>query len=262
MDPLIPRQTEIMDIAKRDGRVDVDSLAETFEVTPQTIRKDLNLLCDRELLERVHGGAVFPSGVTNFAYESRRRYAAEEKEAIGKAAAKLIPDNASLILNIGTTTEQVAQALVRHDGLMVITNNINVANIMHAGSNADVVVAGGMLRKSDGGLVGEATIDFIKQFKVDYAIIGVSAIDPDGSLLDYDYREVRISQTILKHARKTILVSDSMKFERNAPVRIGHLSDVDYFIVDKTPPEDIQQICRNADTEIIVAASPNSENEQ
>ncbi|PLW76688.1 DeoR/GlpR family DNA-binding transcription regulator [Cohaesibacter celericrescens] len=259
MEALIPRHQDILDIAKREGRVDVDGLADTFDVTPQTIRKDLNYLCDKDRLERVHGGAIYPSGVTNYAYESRRMHAALEKEVIGKAAAQLIPDNASLILNIGTTTEQVARALVRHDGLMVITNNINVANILHELSNADVVVAGGMLRKSDGGLVGEATIDFIEQFKVDFAVIGVSAIDADGSLLDYDYREVRISQTILQHARKTILVSDSMKFERNAPVRIGHLSDIDIFVVDKTPSEEIQQICRDAETQIVVASPSNSE---
>ena len=259
LDPLIPRHSNILDIAKRNGRVDVDGLASHFDVTPQTIRKDLNFLCDNELLERVHGGAIYKSGVSNYAYTERRSHAAIEKAAIGKAAASLIPDNASLILNIGTTTEQVAQALVRHDGLLVITNNINVANIMHSNSSADVVVAGGMLRKTDGGLVGEATVDFIKQFKVDFAIIGVSAIDNDGALLDYDYREVRISQEILQHARKRVLVGDSMKFERNAPVRIGHLSDVNYFVTDRMPNDAIQMICRDADTEIVVAPPSNSE---
>ena len=262
MEQLIPRQQEILDIAKREGRVDVDTLSSAFDVTPQTIRKDLNLLCDRELLERVHGGAIFPSGVANYAYDARRLHASAEKEAIGKMAARLIPDNASIILNIGTTTEQVAHALVRHDGLLVITNNINVAHILHTGSNAEVVVAGGTLRKSDGGIIGEATTDFIKQFKVDYAIIGVSAIDQDGSLLDYDYREVRVSQAILQHARKTILVSDSMKFERNAPVRIGHLKDIDHFVVDQMPSPEIQNICRDAGTEILIAPPTDSENEQ
>ncbi|WP_119308700.1 DeoR/GlpR family DNA-binding transcription regulator [Cohaesibacter haloalkalitolerans] len=262
MENLIPRHKDILDIAKRDGRVDVDSLAASFNVTPQTIRKDLNFLCDGEMLERVHGGAIFPSGVANYAYAARRQHAAAEKASIGKATAALIPDSASLIINIGTTTEQVAHALVRHDSLMVITNNINVANIMHTGSNAEVVVAGGMLRKEDGGLVGEATVDFIRQFKVDFAIIGTSAIDEDGTLLDYDFREVRVAQAILQHARKTILVSDSMKFERTAPVRIGHLSDVDYFVTDTLPSEDIQAICHDAGTEIIVAAPDKSENEQ
>lgn len=261
MDALHPRQIDILDLAKREGRVEVDGLAEHFSVTPQTIRKDLNFLCDQEMLERVHGGALYPSGVTNFAYEARRLHAASAKEAIGKAAAGLVPDNASVILNIGTTTEQVAHALLRHEGLMVITNNINVANILHVANGVDVAVAGGMLRKSDGGLVGEATIDFIQQFKVDYAIVGTSSIDSDGSLLDYDYREVRVSQAILQHARKTILVCDSMKFERNAPVRIGHLADIDIFVTDQMPSEEIQQICRDADTQLVIAAQSSNGDE-
>ena len=111
MEPLHPRLTDILDLARNRGRVDVDGLSLHFDVTPQTIRKDLNDLCDRRLLQRVHGGAVYPSGVSNFAYDARRMLATDSKALIGAAAAKLIPDNASIILNIGTTTEQVAMAL-------------------------------------------------------------------------------------------------------------------------------------------------------
>ncbi len=101
----------------------------------------------------------------------------------------------------------------------------------------EVIIAGGMVRSSDGGILGEQTVDFISQFKVDYAVIGVSAIDDDGSLLDFDYREVRAAQAIIENARNVILVSDSMKFTRSAPVRIGHISQVDIFVTDRTPPE-------------------------
>ena len=111
MEPLHPRLTEILDLARQRGRVEVEWLASQFEVTPQTIRKDLNDLCDLQLLQRIHGGAVYPSGVTNFAYDARRSVAADSKVLIGIAAARLIPDNSSVILNIGTTTEQVATAL-------------------------------------------------------------------------------------------------------------------------------------------------------
>src|SRR5690242_20215394 len=114
------RQNEILALARSAGRVSVDDLAVRFNVTPQTIRKDLNDLCDRRLLSRIHGGALFPSGVENLEYEARREMAAAEKIAIGQAAAKLIPDNASLFINIGTTTEAVGEALVDHQGLMVI----------------------------------------------------------------------------------------------------------------------------------------------
>ncbi len=250
MIPLSPRQLDIVALAKAQGRVNVEDLADGFNVTRQTIRRDLNELCDRGLLNRFHGGAVAPSGVVNVAYEARRRLAPEAKRAIGITAAALVPDGASLLINIGTTTEQVAMALRQRDGLMVITNNINVANILQGYEANQVIVAGGVLRHSDGGIVGEQAVDFIRQFRVDYAIIGASAIDADGSLLDYDYREVSVARTIIDCARKSILVADAIKLERSAPVRIGHLSELDHFVTDRAPPERIQRLCHEEGVEV------------
>lgn len=253
MDPLMPRQSDILGLARQDGRVEVDQLASHFDVTPQTIRKDLNDLCERQLLHRVHGGAVYPSGVTNYAYDSRRTMAADEKHRIGALAASLIPDNSSIMLNIGTTTEQVALALRRHEGIMAVTNNLNVAHILTPAPSVEVVIAGGLVRKADGGIVGEATVDFIRQFKVDYAIIGASAIDEDGTILDYDFREVTVSREIIRHARQTILVADALKFERSAPVRIGNIADIDVFVTDRTPPPPIIDICETSGVRVEIA---------
>ena len=236
------RRGEIVELARQEGQVNVEALASRFNVSAQTIRKDLNELCDHGVLTRTHGGAVFPSGVENVEYEARRRIAAPEKAAIGNATAALIPSNASLFINIGTTTEAVSQALLNHSGLMVITNNINVANRMRIYRGIEVVIAGGVVRGSDGGVVGEAAVDFIKQFKVDYAVIGTSAIDADGALLDFDYREVKVAQAIIENARHVILVADSTKFERTAPVRIAHLSQVDTFVTDRCTLDAVRAI--------------------
>lgn len=241
---LTDRQTKIVELAKTAGRVQVDDLALQFSVTPQTIRKDLNNLCNAQLLTRIHGGATFPRGTENVRYDARRQIAAMEKQAIGVAAAELIPDNASLFINIGTTTEAVGEALLHHRELMVITNNINVANRLRLLDDIEVVIAGGVVRQSDGGIVGEAAVDFIRQFKVDYAVIGASAIDPDGALLDYDFREVKVAQAIIANARHVILVADSTKFERTAPVRIGQISQVQTFITDRCDSPSIRDICR------------------
>lgn len=251
--PETPRQLDIVELAKQIGRVSVDDLALRFEVTPQTIRKDLNELCERGLLQRFHGGAMVSSGVKNFAYDARRQLATEEKKRIGVRAASLIPDNCSLLINIGTTTEQVAMALRERQGLLVITNNVNVINILTGHTNIEVIAAGGAVRHSDGGIVGEATADFIRQFRVDYAIIGASAIDDDGTLLDFDYREVKVAQAIIDSARQTILVADSMKYERSAPVRIGHISQIDYFVTDRAPSQRLGDICRNKEVHLEIA---------
>jgi DeoR family glycerol-3-phosphate regulon repressor len=248
---LTPRHSEIIQLAKDHGRVLVEELAGHFQVTPQTIRKDLNDLCDQRLLTRIHGGALFPSGIENLQYEARRKIASDEKDAIGKAAARMIPDNASLFVNIGTTTEAVSKALLDHKGLMVITNNINVANRMRVYPSIEVVIAGGVVRGSDGGIVGEAAVDFIRQFKVDYAVIGVSAIDHDGALLDFDYREVKVAQAIIANTRHVILVADKTKFERTAPVRIGHLNQVNTFITDQCDIPAVRRMLQEAEVELI-----------
>ncbi|MBL6931891.1 MAG: DeoR/GlpR transcriptional regulator [Rhodospirillales bacterium] len=253
MKPVTPRQHDIVDRARQQGRVIVDDLAEDFRVTPQTIRKDLNELCDRGIMQRVHGGGMLVSGVTNFAYDARRTLAADEKRRIGIKAASLIPDNSSLFINIGTTTEQVANALRGKRGILVITNNINVVNILHATPEIEVIIAGGVVRPTDGGVVGEVTVDFIRQFKMDFAIIGTSAIDEDGSLLDYDYREVKVAQAIIENARHTILVADNSKLERSAPVRIGHISQLSNFVTDQPPSLTITTICNECDVELLIA---------
>ena len=259
---LPPRQIDILEIARREGRVDVEGLAARFNVTPQTIRKDLNELCEIERLHRVHGGAVFPSHTVNLAWQQRRSLAAEGKARIAHAAARLIPDNSSLILNIGTTTEAVAHELIRHDRLMVVTNNLKIAAILSEAPGVEVAISGGMVRKGDGGLLGAAAVDFMRQFKVDHAVIGASAIDEEGTLLDFDLREVLVSRAILAQARKRILVADSMKFERRAPVRIAGLEEIDIFITDQPPPEDIRALCEAAGTRLIVAAEQAEEHKR
>jgi len=249
------RQKAILDRARETGRVTVEDLSESFHVSPQTIRKDLNELCERRYLMRVHGGATLSSTVENVGYDARRMIAQGEKAAIGRAAAALIPDEASLFINIGTTTEAVAEALLQRSGLMVITNNITVATLMRPYSSLQVIIAGGLVRSSDGGIVGEAAVDFIRQFKVDYAIIGISAIDLDGSLLDFDYREVKVAQAIAENARRVVLVADATKFERTAPVRMGHLADIDVFVTDVCRHQEIRDLCAENGVDLVEAGA-------
>ena len=142
------RHPEILDIARRDGKVTVEGLAAHFGVTLQTIRRDLTDLAEAGRLERVHGGAVLPSGTTNIGYEERRSLNPAAKAAIARSCAARIPNGICLFLNIGTSTEAVARALLYHQDLMVVTNNMNVANILIGNPECEVVVTGGTLRRS------------------------------------------------------------------------------------------------------------------
>lgn len=248
------RHPEILDIARKNGRVTVDELAAHFGVTVQTIRRDLSELADAGRLERVHGGAIVPSGVANIGYEDRRGLNDAAKAAIARACVAHIPEDSSIFLNIGTSTEAVARALLKHRNIMVVTNNMNVANILAENPECEVIVAGGTLRRSDGGLVGNITTQVIRQFKFDLAVIGCSAMDDEGDLLDFDIHEVGVSQTIIEQARKSFLVADQSKFQRRAPARIASLRQVHTFFTDAAPPATVTAACQSWGTRIVVAA--------
>ena len=247
------RQRRILAYARERGSVQVESLARHFTVTPQTIRRDLNRLCNQHHLQRIHGGATVFDGVANLGYAARRALCAREKRQIGHSAAQLIPDDCSLLINIGTTTEQVATHLAGRYGLLVVTNNINVVTTLLPNQNIRVIVAGGAVRREDGGIIGESTADFIAQFKVDFAVIGVSALDLDGTLLDFDFHEVRVTQSIIRNARTVILVADRVKFERSAPHRVCNIGEVDYFVTDSPPPDGFLKHCREQEVTVKIA---------
>jgi DeoR family glycerol-3-phosphate regulon repressor len=248
------RQHLIMDYIRHHGSVQVDQLSSHLKVTPQTIRRDLNQLYDQNLLQRVHGGAVVKDNVENLGYGARKTLMAEEKYNIARRTAELLPDNSSLFINIGTTTEGVAEFLFERKGMLVVTNNINVASMLWPAPGLEVMIAGGSIRRSDGGIVGSNAEDFITNFKLDYAIIGCSAIDSDGELFDFDLREVRVTRSIIQHARSVILVADSMKFERRAPVRIGDLSNIHTLVTDDGIPEAAIELCRQQEVKLEIAA--------
>jgi len=247
------RHPEILDIVRRDGKVSVETLAAHFGVTLQTIRRDLSDLAEAGKLERVHGGAVLPSGTTNIGYEERRSLNPRAKTDIARACASRIPDDISLFLNIGTSTEAVARELLHHRNLLVVTNNMNVANILVENPDCEIIVTGGHLRRADGGLVGNLASDTIRQFKFDLAVIGCSALDADGDFLDFDIQEVGVSQAIMRQSRKTYLVADGSKFTRSAPARIACLAEIDTFFTGRARAGPLSARCEGWQTEVVVA---------
>jgi len=250
------RQDRILDILRIKERVTVDELARHFDVTQQTIRTDLRELSDRGMLSRTHGGAVRIETVSNRDYGARRKLNGPEKRAMGVLAASLIPNDSSVALNIGTTTEQVAVALTGHVGLTVLSNNINIINSLIGHKARELMLVGGTVRQSDGAIVGEDAVEFISRYKVDFAIIGASALDEDGAVLDFDPREVSVARALLRHSRTKILVCDSSKFQQTAPARICDVSDLDFVVTDAPPPALFAQAAQAGETEILVLEGP------
>jgi len=250
---MLPRHRQILEYVRQHGDASVDALARVLGVTTQTIRRDIRQLEDERLLARYHGGVGLLSSTENIAYPQRQVMNAEAKQRIGKAVAARVPDGCSLILNLGTTTEEVARALHRHSHLHVVTNNLNVASMLASNTASEVIVTGGVVRARDRGIVGEATIDFIRQFKVDIGIIGISSIELDGVLRDFDAREVKVAQTIIEQSRQVWLVADSSKFGRQALVKMAHLSQIDVLFTDAPPPPELAKLLQETEVEVVLA---------
>jgi len=232
-----PRQSELLDAVRAHGVATVESLADRFGVTLQTVRRDVKLLAEAGLLARFHGGVRLPSSTTeNIAHRQREALNAEAKKHIARAVGARVPDGSSLLINLGTTTEAVARALLHHKGLRVITNNLNVAAILADNPDCEVIVAGGVVRNRDRGIVGEAAVDFIRQFRVDIGLIGISGIEADGSLRDFDYREVKVSRAIIEQSREVWLAADHSKFNRPAMVELARIDQLDLLFTDRPPP--------------------------
>ncbi|QXO18453.1 MULTISPECIES: DeoR/GlpR family transcriptional regulator [Vibrio] len=239
----VPRHQQIVELVTKHGYVSTEELVERFNVSPQTIRRDLNELADENKIRRYHGGATIPLSSENISYNTRKSINFSEKDIIAEEVAKSIPDGATLFIDIGTTPEAVARALNKnHKQLRVVTNNMNVATILLPNPEVRLILAGGEVRNRDGGIVGEATLDFIKQFRLDFGILGISGIDLDGSLLDFDYHEVRVKQAIIENSRSVLLAVDHSKFGRNAMVKLGNISQIHSLFTDQRPPEQIINI--------------------
>ena len=237
------------------GSVSVEILAEHFGVTLQTVRRDIRLLAEAGLLARFHGGVRVPGSTTeNIAYRQRQQLNEAAKQRIAKAVARAVPNGCSLIINIGTTTEAIARELLQHRGLRVITNNLHVAATLSDHPDCELIVAGGVVRSRDRGIVGEATVDFIRQFKVDIALIGISGIEADGTLRDFDYREVKVARAILDHSREVWLAADHSKFNRPAMVELARLDNLDQLYTDEPPPEPFPRLLAEAGVQCVVAA--------
>ena len=223
-------------------------------LTLQTVRRGVARLTEAGVLERFHGGVrAIDSHSRNTAYTERQRSHAQAKQRIARTVAAAIPPGSSLFMNIGTTVEAVARELLHHQGLRVVTNNLHVAQTLSANPQCEVVIAGGTVRHEDLGVVGEAALGFIEQFKVDIGLIGISGIDADGTLRDFDMREVMVARAIVAQSRQVWLAADASKFGRPAMIEMASLRAVHTLYTDLPPEPAYERLLRDLDVRCVVA---------
>jgi len=236
------RQEMLVDLVRQRGFISIEAMAEHFNVSTQTIRRDIDQLCGMNKLARYHGGAGLLPGSEQLAYANRKARNLEQKNTIASLVAAQIPDGSSLFIDIGTTMEAVAKALIRHKNLRIITNHIRVVSILSESTDFEIILAGGLVRNRDQAITGEATSEFLRKFKVGYAIFGIGSIENDGAMLDYDYRDVHVSKTAIDISKKRFAAADHSKFNADAMVHLGHVSQVDAFFTDTAPPQEITDV--------------------
>ena len=250
---MIARHEGILSLLRRRGFVSIGGLAESFRVSEQTVRRDLKMLEHQGLVTKYHGGAGLPPGPSDRSYENRKiSFAAEKKRIAGMVAAQ-IPEDATVFIDIGTTMEAIADALLDHRSLTVITNHLSVAMILSRHPKFQILLAGGILRHNDHATTGEATRVFLERFRVGYGIFGVGAINAEGELLDYNYRDIDVSAMAMRISRRKFIAMDHSKFEADAVVHVGSVADVDAIFTDRPPPPDVEAIIRRQGVAVHVA---------
>ena len=221
----------------------VGALAQHFGISQQSIRKDLNVLERSGLVRRVHGAVVIGGGEEYSWYSQRRLIAQREKRAIGLEVARLIPNHSTVFIKSGTTTEIAAHALSEHEGLTVILDNVATADVVRHYPGCEVLIVGGYVRRAEGAVVGETVADFIRQFRVNHAVVSAAAIGPDGELLGHRLSEAPIVRAVIDTARQVIVPVDSSKFGQTAPVLLGQLPEVHLLVTDRIPDPSIAEMC-------------------
>lgn len=250
------RQTAIAEMLRGRTYISVEELSVHFAVATQTIRRDLAALCDQGIARRRHGGVERVEQVRNLAFKDRSVINRAAKLDIAATVARNITDGLSLSLGIGTTPQFVAEALLGHRNLKIITNNLPLALMMRQNSDATVTIAGGSVRSGDLDVCGPAVDAFFADYKVDIAIFGVAGVDDDGSLLDFSEDEVRVREAMLRNCRRSFLVLDSSKFDRPAYVHGGRIDQVSAVFCETDPPPRIRRMLDEAGVQFFRSTGP------
>jgi DeoR family glycerol-3-phosphate regulon repressor len=251
---LTARQRRVLAAVQELGFATIESLARQFAVSSQTVRRDIIKLQEENYLQRFHGGAGLADGSFRVGYAQKLRTSPQGKRRIGEAVAAMIPDGAAVFLDVGTTVEAVARALLVKADLRVFTCSASVAMILCTSGKFEVFVTGGVVRGANGSLVGGAAINQINALRTDYAVIGFGGFDDDGSPMDFDLEKIAVRQAALARTRHGIAVADTSKFEKIGVARIAPLSAFHAVVTDGRPPAKLQASLKKAGVRAVVAA--------
>lgn len=252
MKSTVDRRDKIMHIIQSKGSAKVEELSKKCDVSAVTIRNDLEFFEEKGLIHRIYGGALLRNNVYNDpALEEKQKLNIDEKSRIGEAAAGVIKDGESVILDSGTTTREVALQLKRKEGLTVMTNAINIALDLASFSNLQVMLTGGILREKSHSLVGPEAEQTLQNYYFDKLFLGVNGIDSEHGLTTSNALEAQLNRKMVQRANQVIAVTDSTKFGRHSFSRICGLETVDTVITDDNISDDYKKKIQDQEVTII-----------
>lgn len=247
------RRARVVEIVHERGAISVGALAEMLDVSTQTIRRDIDKLCEDDSLRRKHGRVELAGQHLNTPFGEREATNPDGKRDVAEAAAELIPNGASLFISIGSTPLSVARALRSRKNLTVITNNLNAAMVLSDEVSNRIILPGGELRLPDRDILGDDVQDFFDRYRAEYGIFGVAGVAQDGSLLEFHRAEVQVRERICANSHVSMLVLDQTKFGRLAPAVGSNICDVDHVILDRRPGAEFDQMLDDIGERLLLA---------
>lgn len=239
------RRDQILNLLREHGKVRVKDLSRQLKISEVTVRNDLQELHQRGRLRKTHGGAMPPDSSNGEAPLQEKYFShAEEKRRIGAAAAALVNDGETIILDSGTTTQEIAKRIKDKQNLIVITNGVNIAMELVGVRGIQVVLLGGVLRDNAFSIGGHFAEDMLQHLSADKLFLAADACDPEFGVSTPNLEESRVNQAMVRIAREKILVADSSKFGKRGLSRIVPLFDLDQVITDTNLANEFQQTLR------------------
>ena len=249
---LSARQRQILARIEAEGAQQIEDLAAHYGLTTQTIRRDINVLCDRGLARRFHGGVDLPVMSQNISVNARSRLNSNAKRRIAKYIASQITPGSTVFMGIGSTVQFVAAALRDHADLTVVTNNIDVAQTLGNAPNVELHLTGGIWRANDQDVVGPDAVKFFGKFYAGFAVIGAGGLSAEHGVLDFSYGEAQVTNAIIENSRTRFLAADFSKWTRDASVRVVPFNRLTHLVTDRKPAPGVQATLAEGGVELVI----------
>ena len=245
------RQNQILSLVKANRSISITEIHQKLDVSRETIRRDLLMLAEQRKLHKTHGGAIsLETREPEMALRQTTNVVG--KRAIGRLAASMIPDGASVILAGGTTVQSTSDELLTRQGLTVYSSCI-ASCVKLGGRNSNrVFILGGEIQAQNQACMGRDATQMLSNYFADFAVIGAGAISPSGTLMDFSREEAELHSLMLQSAQTVIVVADHQKFGRYAPIRIQSLDKANYLVTDREPDPEMAEVLSTLTVDVLV----------